>query len=116
MNPSSTSTTSATDTTTRNPEGVVDRASSSAHAAVDEAARKASPAIDHVAEMAHHAVDAAAQGVAPAAEWLSEHRDTFKATEQQLLADTRNYVHAHPLASLGMAVVAGFVLSRILRA
>lgn len=116
MTPSSSSTTSASDNLTRNAEGVVDRASSSAHAAVDEAAHKASPAIEHVAEMAHHAVDAAAQGVAPAAEWLAEHRDTFKASEEKLLADTRNYVQTHPLASLGMAVVAGFVLSRILRA
>lgn len=116
MTPSSTSTTSGSDHSTRNAEGVVDRASSSAHAAVDEAARKASPAIDHVAEMAHHAVDAAAEGVAPAAEWLAEHRDSLKASEQKLLAETRNYVQTHPLASLGMAVVAGFVLSRILRA
>jgi ElaB/YqjD/DUF883 family membrane-anchored ribosome-binding protein len=115
MTASSTGKTLPAEDISHKPDGVVERVSSGAHTAVDQAERKAIPAISHVAEMAHHAVDATAERVAPAADWLAEHRDSLKASEKRLLAETCGYVQAHPIASLGMAVVAGFVLSRVLR-
>ena len=103
-----------------NGESVINKASSSAHAAVDsmagaadEAAKKAKPTIDRVAAMAHQAVDKAAGAAVPTAEWLSEQGASLNATQQKLVADTCSYVSAHPLKSLGMAVLAGFLLSRI---
>ena len=99
-------------------ESTVTKASSSAHGAVDsmaeEAARKAKPAIDKVAALAHQAVDKAADVAAPTAEWLAEHRDSINATQKKLLDDTCKYVSANPLKALGIAVVAGFLLSRII--
>lgn len=101
-------------------EGILDKASSSAHAAVnsiavaaDAAARKAKPAIEQVAAMAHQAVDKAAGAAAPTADWLAQQGESLNATQKKLFADTCSYVSANPLKSLGIAVVAGFVLSRI---
>jgi len=103
-------------------EGSLTKASSSAHAAVnalagaaDEAARKAKPAIDRVAAMAHQAVDKAAGAAAPTADWLAEQGESLKATQKKVVADTCSYISAHPLKSIGIAVVAGFLLSRIIR-
>ncbi len=102
-------------------EGILNKASSSAHAAVnsiagaaDEAARKAKPAIDQVAAMAHQAVDKAAGAAAPTANWLAEQAESLNATQKKLVADTCGYVSANPLKSLGIAVVAGFLLGRII--
>jgi len=105
-----------------NTEGAVNKASLSAHAVVNsiteaanETARKAKPAIDQVAAMAHHAVDKAAGAAAPTADWLTEQGESINASQKQLVADTRSYVSANPLKAVGMAVVAGFVLSRLIR-
>ena len=105
-----------------NTEGALNKASSSAHAAVnsitgaaDEAARKAKPAIDRVAAMAHQAVDKAVGAAAPTADWLAEQGESVNASQKQLVADTCSYVSANPLKAVGIAVVAGFLLSRLIR-
>jgi ElaB/YqjD/DUF883 family membrane-anchored ribosome-binding protein len=102
-------------------ESTLNKASSSAHAAVDsiagaadEAVRKAKPAIDKVAAMAHVAVDNAADAAAPTADWLVEKADSLNAKQKKLVADTSSYVSANPLTAVGIAVVAGFLLSRII--
>ena len=103
-------------------DGNLSKVSSSAHGVVDslaeaadEAARKAKPTIDHAAAMAHHAVDKAASAVAPAADWLTEQGESLNATQKKLMSDTCNYVSANPLKSVGMALLAGFVISRFVR-
>ena len=105
-----------------NNEGILNKASSSAHAAVnsiagaaDEAVGKAKPAIDKVVAMAHQAVDKAARAAAPTTDWLTEQGESINATQKQLVADTRNYVSANPLKAVGIAMVAGFLLSRLIR-
>ncbi len=102
-------------------DGALNKASSSAHAAVDsiagaadEAARKAKPAIDRVAALAHQAVDKAAGAAVPTADWLTEQGDSLNAAQKKLVADTCSYVSANPLKAIGIAVVAGFLLSRII--
>ena len=102
-------------------EDTVSKASSSAHAAVnsiagaaDEAARKAKPTIDRVAAMAHQAVDKAAGAAAPTADWLAEQGDNLSATQKKLVDDTCSYVSANPLKAVGIAVVVGFLLSRVI--
>ena len=104
-----------------NTEGSLNKASSSAHAAVnsiagaaDEAARTAKPAIDRVAAMAHQAVDKAAGAAAPTADWLAEQGESLNTTQKKLVADTCDYISANPLKAVGIAVVAGFLLSRII--
>ncbi|CAG9932485.1 hypothetical protein [Candidatus Nitrotoga arctica] len=102
-------------------EGILNKASSSAYAAVNsiagaanEAARKAKPAIDQVSAMAHQALDKAADAVAPTADWLAEQGESVNATQKKLVAGTCSYVSANPLKALGIAVAAGFLLSRII--
>lgn len=103
-------------------EGALSKTTSGAHAAVnsmagaaDEMTRKAKPAIDQMAAMAHHAVDRAAGAAAPTAEWLAEQGESLNAAQKSLVGDTCSYVSANPLKAVGIAVVAGFLLSRILR-
>jgi len=105
-----------------NTEGTLNKASSSAHAVVnsiagaaDEAARKAKPAIDRVAAMAHQAVDKAAGAAAPTADWLAEQGESLNTTQKKLVADTCDYISANPLKAIGIALVAGFLLSRLIR-
>ena len=105
-----------------NGDGTLHKASLSVHDAVnsiagaaDKAARKAAPAIDRVAAMAHQAVDKAAGAAAPTADWLVEQGESLNVTQKKLVANTRSYVSANPLKTLGIAAAAGFLLSRIFR-
>ena len=66
------------------------------------------------AAMAHQAVDKAAGAAGEKAEWLAERGTSLNAQKEKLVSDTCSYVSAHPLKSVGMAVLAGFLLSRIL--
>lgn len=83
--------------------------------AADVAARKAKPAIDQVAAMAHEAVDKAAASAAPAVDWIGEQAESLNATQKKLVTDTSAYIAANPLMSVGMAVLAGFLISRMIR-
>ena len=98
-------------------------ASSSAYTAVDSAAeaadsaiRQAKPAIEKVAQMAHRAVDKAAASAVPAADWIGEKTDRLDATQKKLVNDTCAYITANPLKAIGLALLAGVVLSRMTRA
>jgi ElaB/YqjD/DUF883 family membrane-anchored ribosome-binding protein len=99
----------------------INKATTGAHAAVDKAAsaaddatRKVKPAIERVAAYAHQAVDKAADVASPAADWIGDKGKDLKATQQKLMDDTCAYVKANPLKSVGIALVAGFLLSRII--
>lgn len=106
----------------RSNEGLLTQATSSAHAKVDslagaaeDAARKAQPAIDQVAAMAHKAVDKASDAAVPTAEWLAKQGENLHAAQEKLVADTSAYISANPFKSIGIAVLAGFLLNRMLR-
>ena len=101
-------------------EGTLNKVSSGAHAAVDslanaadEATRKVKPKIDKVAAMAHDAVDKAAGAAAGTADKLTAQGESLNAAQKKLVADTCNYVSENPLKSVGFAVLAGFLLARI---
>jgi ElaB/YqjD/DUF883 family membrane-anchored ribosome-binding protein len=63
----------------------------------------------------HGAVDQVADAAAPAAQWLEDQGETLNDTGEKLLDSTSKYVAAHPLQSLGLAVAAGYLLSRLTR-
>ena len=48
------------------------------------------------------------------AEWLAERGTSLSTSQKKLVADTCSYVSENPLKSVGIAVLAGFLLSRIL--
>ena len=103
-------------------EDVLTKTTAGAHAAVnsmadaaDGAARRAKPAIDQVAAMAHQVVEKAAASAAPAADWLGEQGENLNAAQKKLVTDTSAYIAANPLMSVGVAVLAGFLISRMIR-
>ena len=103
-------------------DGVLNRTTAGAHATVsfiadsaDVVARKANPAIDQVAAMAHQVVDKAAASAAPAADWLSERGESLYASQKKLVTDTSACIAANPLMSVGVAVLAGILISRLIR-
>ena len=64
---------------------------------------------------AHGAVDQVADAAAPAAQWLEEQGETLTAGGEKLLDSTYKYIAAHPLQSLGLALAAGYLISRLTR-
>jgi ElaB/YqjD/DUF883 family membrane-anchored ribosome-binding protein len=70
--------------------------------------------IDKAANSAHEAYDKIADAANQAAEALGEKGEQLKNAEQQMMEDCRVYVRDNPITSLGIAVAAGFLLSRVL--
>lgn len=64
---------------------------------------------------AHGAMDQIAEAAAPAAQWLEEQSETLATTGEKLMDSTCKYVAAHPLRSLGLALAAGYLISRLTR-
>jgi ElaB/YqjD/DUF883 family membrane-anchored ribosome-binding protein len=61
------------------------------------------------------ALDQAVDAAAPAAQWLEEHGESLTANGEQLVARTRKYITANPLQSFGLALAAGYLISRLAR-
>ncbi len=70
--------------------------------------------IDKAASSAHETIDKIASATTNAAESLSDKGRQLKNSEQQLLENCRGYVRDNPVTSLGIAVAAGFLLSRVM--
>jgi len=70
--------------------------------------------LDKVSDSAHEAFDKIASATSHAAEALGEKGEQLKNAEQQLMKNCRSYLSANPITSLGIAVAAGFLLSRLL--
>lgn len=70
--------------------------------------------IEKASHSAHEVVDKIASATNQAAETLGEKGEQLKNAEQQMMNQCRRYVHDNPITSLGIAVAAGFLLSRLL--
>lgn len=86
----------------------VNRMADSAHSQIDRAA-------DAAAQGVHKAVDQVAGVALEAAERLSSKTSEWRATPEKYIADARECVRVHPLASVGFAAVAGYLLAKLLR-
>jgi len=97
----------------------VERKASQAHFAVDNAAAKATeraaPAIDRAAQAAHQTVDKVAQAAAPAADWINQNAEQLKQQQEALIESCRSYVRDRPLAAVGLALAAGYLVGRLTR-
>ena len=92
----------------------VDQATTGAHNAIDKASDAARPAVDRLASGAHQAVDKIAGAAAQAAETLDLKSEQLINAQTRLTENCREYVRDNPVISLGIAVAAGFLLSRLL--
>lgn len=93
----------------------VERASAGAHHAIDRAADATRPAVEQIASGAHGAVDTLAGAASHAAESIGHRGEQMRDLQQRLSDSCRGYVRDKPIASLGIAIAAGFALSWMLR-
>jgi ElaB/YqjD/DUF883 family membrane-anchored ribosome-binding protein len=94
----------------------VDDASAGTHRAIDNVSDAARPAVDRLASGAHEAVDKIAGAAAEAADALGAKSEQLEGIQVRVMDTGRRYVREHPVASLGIALAVGFVLSRLLSA
>jgi ElaB/YqjD/DUF883 family membrane-anchored ribosome-binding protein len=69
---------------------------------------------DKAAHFVHEAGEKIANASNQAADTLCEKGEQMKKVEQRLMNNCCSYVKDNPATSLGIAVVAGFLLSRLL--
>ena len=72
---------------------------------------KAHAGIDRVTSTAHNAVDRVTSAAVSAAERLGDGK--LAHTAQEWKTTTSAYVREHPMAAVGIAVAAGYLLSRL---
>jgi ElaB/YqjD/DUF883 family membrane-anchored ribosome-binding protein len=70
--------------------------------------------IDRLTSTAHDAVERAATTAATAADTLGVKGRQLLEARDEWMDTTRVYVREHPIAALGVALAAGYLLSRIL--
>lgn len=91
----------------------VDKATLAAHESIDSVSEAARPALDHMASSAHTAVDHAGVAASHAAGTIGGKGDQLNAGGQRLIEKAGDFARENPIASLGMAVAAGYLLSRL---
>lgn len=104
--------TNATGAVTR----TVDNAASGAHRAIDKASDAARPAVDSLAAGAHNAVNSLGNAANSAAHAIDQKGTQLHDAQLRLTESTRHMVRDNPLATIGVAVAAGFLLSWMLKA
>lgn len=72
-------------------------------------------ALDKVTSAAHRAVDKVASAAAPAEGWIREKSGAIMQKEEELVGNVVTYVREHPVASLGIAMAAGFLIGALSR-
>jgi len=70
--------------------------------------------LDKASHSAHEAFDNIASAASQAAEAFGEKGEQLQHAEKQLVENCRSYIRGNPITSLGIAVAAGFLLSRLL--
>lgn len=98
----------------KNVAGNIDHAIAGAHQTIDRATEAARPAMDRVATGAHQVVDKLAGVAASAADTLGTKGEQLKQAQSRLTEASRDYVRENPLTSIGIAVAAGILLSRLI--
>ena len=91
----------------------VDQASIGAHDAIDKVSDAARPVVDRIALGAHQTVDKIASAAGQAADTLGAKGQQLRNAQVRAMEQCRGYVRDHPVAALGIAAAAGFLLSRL---
>lgn len=81
----------------------------------DSSEGSTSNTINRIASSAHQAVDRIAKGADSTLQSLRGGSEQWREAGDQSLERVQAYVREKPLTALGMAMAAGFVLSRLLR-
>ena len=71
-------------------------------------------AAERVKATTAQAIDRTADAAATALDEAAARRDQWSASQQRLMSDAADCMRAHPLATIGLAFGAGFLISRLL--
>lgn len=88
-------------------------ATGAAHDSIRSMSDAAHPALDNLASNAHVAVDRAGDAATQAAKTLGARGDQINASGKRAVEKAGTFVNENPLASLGIAVAFGYLLSRL---
>jgi ElaB/YqjD/DUF883 family membrane-anchored ribosome-binding protein len=92
----------------------VDRLAAGAHSGIHAAAEAVHPAIDRMASSAHRAVNSADEAANHATDAIAKAGNKAGVKGEELYAAGAGYMREHPLFTIGVAVAAGYLLSRLL--
>ena len=92
----------------------IDKAAATTHEAIQRVTDSARPAVDHMATGAHQAVDKVADLAAQTSATLDSKGAQLQDVQARLMEECTTYVRSNPLAALGIAAAAGFILSRVI--
>jgi ElaB/YqjD/DUF883 family membrane-anchored ribosome-binding protein len=95
--------------------GSMSNAPDRAHSAVDRVAQTAHEAVDRIASKAGPALERMRSSATGATESMHAQMDELTAMQEQWAEQMRDQVRAHPLAVVGLAVLAGMLLGRLSR-
>ena len=71
--------------------------------------------VDRLSQTAHDTVDRATQAVSSVTDRMSEKYEELYAMQEDWVEAGREYVKEHPVAAIGMALAAGYLLSMLMR-
>jgi ElaB/YqjD/DUF883 family membrane-anchored ribosome-binding protein len=77
--------------------------------------RSGTDPIERASDKAHDTVDRVAQTASAYAERFGEQAEALLEMKDNWIEGAREYVREHPVAALGIAVAAGYVLSMLMR-
>jgi ElaB/YqjD/DUF883 family membrane-anchored ribosome-binding protein len=75
---------------------------------------QAQSGINRASDTAHQAVNRVAEAAQQTADRLTARGQEWATSGNEWMESTRVYVREHPMAAVGMAIAAGYLLSRIL--
>ena len=93
----------------------LDAANTWTHNAIDEAAHAVQPEVARLAREADAVVDRLASAGHSLDQTLESSRRSAENTARRLTTEGRDYIGRHPWATLGIALVTGFLASRLMR-
>lgn len=82
---------------------------------LDRAEQVADAGVDRVAKDVHGAIDTLSSAASQIVGNIGAKSEQISAASNQAMSCARNYVRQHPLATVGVALAVGVVLSRLLR-
>lgn len=78
-----------------------------------EMSQRAHAGIDRLRNTAHDTVERAASAASTAADRLGARSEEWLSAKDEWMDATRGYVREHPFAALGIALAAGYLISRL---
>jgi len=91
----------------------VDHVSMGAHKVIDKVSDAARPVVERIAAGAHQTVDRIAGATGQAADAIGVTSGKLRNAQVRATEQCRGYIRDYPFTTLGVAIAAGFLLSRL---